>query len=130
MENDNIGITASTGKVVLLKLYNGDYIIGECSAENTVAGKTSLDNPRIFGMVPTSVGSLGVVFQSICPFSQKVKKHIDINDNEIMCKVGEDELSKELVNGYKSEITGIRIASAAESAAINGDSGKGGDFIL
>ena len=63
-------------------------------------------------------------------FSKKAKKHIDLNENEIMCKVGEDELSKELVNGYKSEITGIRIASAAESAAINSDSGKGGDFIL
>ena len=145
MENDIIDLTGSmngngendaktskvgNGEIVLVKLYSGDYIIGETSANCIEKGKLCLVNPRIFGIVPTMSGQVSVVFQTVCMFSKKAKKHIDLNENEIMCKVGEDELSKKLVNGYKSEITGIRIASAAESAAINSDSGKGGDFIL
>ena len=129
-ESDAKASKVGNGEIVLVKLYSGDYIIGETSTNCFEKGKLCLDNPRVFGVVPTMSGQVSVVFQSVCMFSKKAKKHISLNENEIMCKVGEDELGKELVNGYKSEITGIRIASAAESAAINGDSGKGGDFIL
>jgi len=138
MENDIIDSSKNSddiskvgnGEIVLLKLYNGDYIIGETSTDCVSEGKLCLDNPRIFGIVPTMTGQVSVVFQSVCMFSKKAKKHIDINENEIMYKVGEDELSKELINGYKSEVTGIKIASAAESAAINSDGGRGGEFVL
>lgn len=141
MENDIIDLSEELGLnskstksgkkgVVLVKLYCGDYIIGEISENCVENGKLSLDNPRIFGVVPTITGQVSVVFQTVCMFSKKVKKHIDLNENEIMCMVEEDELSKELINGYRSEITGIKIASATESAAINRDSGNGGNFIL
>jgi hypothetical protein len=120
------------GEIVLVKLYSGDYVIGEVSTDSVAVGKLCLDNPRIFGIIPTMTGQVGIAFQPVCVFSKSVKKHIDINESEIMCRVGEDELSKELINGYKSEVTGIKIASASESAAINSDnrSSKGGDFIL
>jgi hypothetical protein len=118
-------------KIVLVKLYCGDYIIGEVSKDCAMQGHLSLDNPRIFGIVPTSTGSIGIVFQSVCPFSKKCKKHMDILNQEIMCRVEEDELEKEILNGYKSEVTGIKIASAAESIAINGESKTNpGEFVL
>lgn len=118
-------------KIVLVKLYCGDYIIGEESNNRVVNGKLCLDNPRIFGIAPTAVGSVGIVFQPVCLFSSKAKKQLDINENEIMCKVDEDEINKEIVNGYKSDVTGIKIASSSESAVINGSSSlKPGEFVL
>lgn len=121
MENNiiDLGSMKKSSGVVMLKLYCGDYIVGEISSTRESSDSISLDNPRLFGIVPTTTGSAGIVFQLVCPFSKKYRKSIDILKNEVMCIVEEDELGKEFVNGYKSEVTGIKIASAAESVAIN-----------
>ena len=47
---------------------------------------------------------------------------------QVMFVLEEGEIDTELVNGYKSEISGIKIASAAETASIN--SGADGGFSI
>ena len=48
-----------------------------------------------------------------------------------MFSLSQDEIDKELVNGYKSEISGIKIASTADTMAIAANKQQGGgEFIL
>ena len=118
MDNSNI---------VLIKLYCGDYIIGEVSDTEVEPGFTILKNPRMFVMVPTMSGDVRAGFQPVCLFSEDVKNHISIRNEQIMATVKSDEIGKELINGYNSHITGIKIATASETAALNGG---GGDLII
>lgn len=113
MDNSNI---------VLIKLYCGDYIIGEVSQTDVEPGCTILKNPRIFVMMPTMTGEVRAGFQPVCLFSEKSKKSVSIRNEQIMVTVGSDELEKELINGYNSQVTGIKIATASETAALNGTS--------
>ena len=116
-------------KIVLLRLYGGELIIGETSRDpdsiaidsNTVV----LENPRTIHMVPTMDGSVGMVVRPVCdPFAvERLKKRIDINLTQVMFTLDENEIDSELLNGYRSEVSGIRIASPGEAAAL-ASSGK------
>ena len=116
----NLGV-----KVVLLRLYNGDYIIGE-TIDDGVSNMIDLSNPRTLIMVPTMTGEMRMAMQTVCPFSEKIKKELSVRREQVMFVVGEDELGKELINGYKSHVSGIKIATTEETAAVNG----GGDLIF
>lgn len=115
----NLGV-----KVVLLRLYNGDYIIGE-TIDDGVSNMIDLSNPRTLIMVPTMTGEMRMAMQTVCPFSEKAKKELSVRREQVMFVVDEDELGKELINGYKSHVTGIKIATTEETAAVNG-----GDLIF
>ena len=113
-------VIAEHGGIVLLRMYNGDYIMGELDAESVSPGKTNLLNPRMFMMMPTMTGEVRAGFQAVCAFSEKARKSILIDNAQIMVVVGEDELPKEMINGYNSQVTGIKIATPGEAAAIGG----------
>lgn len=123
--NGDSAESSKTNKIVMLRLYSGDFIVGEldpfCDGDTV-----SLINPRSLVMVPTMAGDVRMGFQVVIPFSEKYKKEIAVHRNQIMATVESDELGKELINAYNSHVTGIKIASASQSAAING----GGDIIL
>lgn len=113
------------GKIVLLRLYSGDYVMGEIGNGDGVGpsdGRYVLSNPRLFSMMPTMTGGIRAGFQPLCPFSESSNKLAEIREDQVMVTVGEDELPKEMVNAYNSHVTGIRIASASETAAVNGAS--------
>lgn len=119
-------------KVVILKLYNGDFIIG--TIDNELDGIIYLNDPRNFMMVPTMTGDLHVALRPISsPFkSPRLKKACEIRKDQIMFILNEDEIDSEVVNGYKSEISGIKIATAAEAASIVSSSGSSSpkEFIV
>lgn len=120
-------------KIVLVKLYNGDFIIGK-DATKISCDKPSvfvLEEPRSIMMAPTMTGEIRMIIASVCePFkSQRLSDAISIQWNQIFFTLTEDEIGKELVDGYKSEISGIEIATPSETASINASKGNF-DFSL
>ena len=115
MEND---------KVVMLKLYNGDFMIGTIDSEAKDDSKIFLNDPRDFAIMPTMSGGIQVALRPICsPFkSNRLKKACEVRKDQILFILNEDEIDNEVVNGYKSEISGIKIASAVETASIASNS--------
>jgi len=118
------------GKIIILKLFNGELIIGTKDKTEQVFNVV-LKNPRQIAMVPTMSGSVNVVMGSVCaPFKVKrLQEEISIPMNQVMLTINEDEIDNELINGYKSEISGIKIASAADAASLK-SVGADGDFTL
>lgn len=132
MEDNN-----KTEEIVLVRLYNGDMIIGNKIYGEPLSCNFNLDykleNPRAIAVVPRMSGGVKIAMGSVCePFRvERLKKMIYINSAQVMFVLSEDEIDKELVNGYKSEISGIKIASAAETVSITaGNSNAPGEFIL
>ena len=115
MENENI---------VVLRLYGGEMLIGKeiprtdlsCSVYNSY----DLEDPRSIVMIPTMRGDLHIAMKPVCaPFAvERLKKNLVVPFAQTMFAIRGDEIDKELVNGYKSEISGIKIASAADTMAI------------
>ena len=89
--------------------------------------KTLLHRPIAVTMSLVAIVTLGVLaFQRI-----PVSLMPDIDVPRIVVQMSAQgssarEIEKEIVDGYKSDITGIKIATAAEAASI----ANGGDIIL
>ena len=125
MENTNF-------QIELFKLYNGEYIIGEVTTADPAADATEtvMKNPRQVIMMPTMSGAMSIALKPVCfPFtSKRLKDKFTVQNNQIMFTLFDSlgEIEKEIVDGYKSDISGIKIATVAETASI----ANGGDIIL
>ena len=90
-------------------------------------------DPRSIVMVPTMRGDIHIAMKPVCaPFAVKrLEQEIRLRSDQVMFSLSQGEIDKELVNGYKSEISGIKIASVSDTMAINSSNGKGGgEFVL
>jgi hypothetical protein len=90
-------------------------------------------DPRSIVMVPTMRGDIHIAMKPVCaPFAVKrLEQEIRLRSDQVMFSLSQDEIDKELVNGYKSEISGIKIASTADTMAIAANQQQGGgEFIL
>ena len=118
-------------QIVLVKLFNGEMILGSRSGDPSGSMfNLTLRNPRQVAIMPTMAGSVKVALGSVCePFRVKrLEDEVTFPMAQVMFVLEEGEIDTELVNGYKSEISGIKIASAAETASIN--SGADGGFSI
>ena len=117
-------------EITLLKLYNGSLILGELT--DGFSDTYSLDNPREVGIMPTMTGSIQMALTSVCaPFKVKrLKDHIDIPKTQVMFNLNADEIDSELINGYKSDISGIKLATPSDMAAINTKASNTNEFII
>ena len=116
MDNDN--------KIVLVKLYSGDMILGKKLNDNSdgmMSFTIALADPRVVVVAPTMTGSIRVALGTVCePFkSKRLKEKIELHKSQVMFELNEDEIDSELINGYKSEISGISLASPADIASMN-----------
>jgi len=113
-------------EIVLLKLYNGEYIIGKFDSE--FEDKLLLKEPRVIFMVPTRTGEMAAMVKPICfPFtSNRLKESIEIYKSQIEFQLYDKmgEIEKDLLDGYNSEISGIEIASASTLNAIDAAASK------
>ena len=106
--------------IVLMKLYNGEYIIGE---DVGLEGDdiTTLNNPRLVVMMPTMNGSMGIALKSVCfPFtSKRLNDSFEVRMSQVMYVLYDElgEIEKDIANGYKSEVSGLKIATPEEAAA-------------
>lgn len=109
-------------KIVMVKLYNGEFVIGTVDPVqlDDLSSCIAIDDPRSFMMVPTATGTIGVALRPVCaPFKcPRLEKSLEVNRDQIMFMLDESELDTDVVNGYKSEISGIKIASSSETASI------------
>lgn len=134
MEEDQNSKTVKS--IVLLKLYNGEMVIGERVADpltEDLSVSYILDNPRAIAIMPSMSGGVKIAMGSVCePFRvERLRKRLVVSGEQVMFELSEDEIDKELINGYKSEISGIKIATAADTAAIASPTGSTpGEFIL
>lgn len=123
-------------KIEIDRLYNGEYIIGEVdnNAEKPEDTEIIMKNPRLLFMVPSQTGSMSVAVKHVCfPFtSKRLKDELVINKSQVMFRLFDElgEIEKEIVDGYKSEITGIKIATAAETASIGAGTGHSTGSII
>lgn len=121
-------------KIKLVKLFSGDLIIGsveEPDNKTMMEFNVNLYNPRQVAIVPTMNGTMRVALGSVCePFNVKrLKEFISIPKSQVMLVLEENELDNELVNGYKSEVSGIKIASLSDAKALN-DASSANDFRI
>lgn len=126
MENENI---------VVLRLYSGEMIIGKLNqfSDGLSDRQYELEDPRSIMMVPTMRGDVHVVMKPVCsPFAVKrLEKSLTVQHDQVMFRLDQSEIDKELVNGYKSEISGIKIASVADTLAVTANQPQGGgEFVL
>lgn len=125
-----------TENIVVLRLYSGEMIIGKLnlfSDELSDMQYYELEDPRSIMMVPTMRGGVHIVIKPVCsPFAVKrLEKSLTVPCDQVMFKLDQSEIDKELVNGYKSEISGIKIASATDTMAISANKQQGsGEFVL
>ena len=73
-------------------------------------------------MMPTMAGTMSIALKPVCfPFAcSRLKEKLSIEKSQVMYELSDaaGEIDKELVDGYKAEVSGIKIASAAETASI------------
>lgn len=113
------------GKISLVRLYSGEHVIGEETGREN--GGPVLANPREISLVPSMGGQVGLAFRPVCMFGEKCKKELSLRIGQVMVEVPEDELPKELVNGYLSEVSGIAVASSVPDVS---GKPKAGSFSL
>lgn len=125
-------------EVIMLRLYNGDYIIGEYSNdtnnvdENVITDNDviHLKNPREFVFMPSIGGSVSAGFRPLCLFDTSSKERVAIRKDQIMITVKNVEVPKEIENGYRSNISGISIASPTDIPNIDGSNNESGNSII
>ena len=109
-------------KIVVVKLYNGEFVIGK--EVSSLGERIMLKDPRNLTLVPSMTGSINIAITSVSmPFkSTRLDDMMLINCSQIMFALNEDEIDKEVINGYKSKISGIKIASIDDIASLNSSS--------
>ena len=80
--------------IVIVKLIDGEYIIGKCALDTTA--DIVLKDPRLIIMVPTQTGEMGVIFKPVCyPWtSTRLKERIDLYKSQIIFTLYNDEIEK------------------------------------
>ena len=119
-------------RIALLKLYNGDMLIGKVPNDMLEGSDYALADPRAIVIAPSMSGGIRVMIASVCePFKVKrLKERLVVKADQVMFVLDESEVDSDLINGYKSEVSGIQIATASDAAKLNAKAPKGGDFIL
>lgn len=117
-------------KIVLVKLFNGDMVMGKIQTSDAISRDYHLKDPRLVVMAPTMAGDVRLLITTICaPFKVKrLDEDFTVPGIQTMFVLREDEIGKELIDGYKSEISGIEIATPSQTAAIN--SSTTSEFII
>ena len=104
-------INAATEKVRLVRTICGEYLLGLVAANSPSDGKTRLKSVRKLSMAMTMDGGVSVGLVPICPFTTKKFEDVELSDATVMFSVDEDDMQKELVTSYRSEISGISLVS-------------------
>lgn len=100
-------------KLVMLRLYGGEYVMGELDESGAPSILfTTLLNPRIFTFSPAFNGGMRAAFLPVCVFDEKKRESTQIHTSQIWLTIPEENLPKEIVNGYRSEISGIKLADS------------------
>ena len=119
------------GEITLLRLYGGEMLMGK-NGDAAGAPAVLLEDPRLVVMVPTMRGEVQVAMRPVCaPFaSKRLEKSLSVPRSQVMFSLDRNEIGPELVNGYLSDISGIKLASASDVTAVAGKPATAGEFSL
>lgn len=119
------------GKITLLRLWCGEMIMGRTAPSGNQFAHV-LEDPRTVIMAPTMRGDVRVAIRPVCtPFEcARLEKSMTVPFTQVMYALDESEIEKELLDGYRSEVSGIKIATGGDMAVVNATKGQGGDFQL
>jgi hypothetical protein len=115
--------------VVVARLFSGEHLVGEADGSGGT-GKVSLLNPKEVAIVPQPGGMVGIAFRNVCLFGKSCRERISLPESQVMVVVPNEELPKELVDEYGSEVTGIKTASPADVPDLTGGGAKTGSFVI
>lgn len=115
-------------KIVMLRLYGGEMVMGEVNPVQGDPGKVSLLNPRVFAVMPSFGGQVHAGFRPVSMFDKDLDKEVAVSSAQVWFETPSEKIPKEIVDRYFSEVSGINIASGADIAAVSG--AKPGEFKL
>jgi Icc-related predicted phosphoesterase len=104
-------------KIVMIKTVGGEFIIGKLDDIETVGEPINNDtikltDSRIFNIQMTNKGA-AIAFIPPFPFSTgKIISDIEIYKSSIILMVNENDIDLEIINGYKSNISGIDLSAS------------------
>ena len=117
-------------KINIYKLYSGGVIIGELDSENE--NEYVLSNPRNIAPQMTMQGYV-LAMSELIPHKIITSKKIDtvnLLKSQVMIVVDETDVIKEIIDEYRSDISGIDIVSGVNTDLLKTDPPKGGDIII
>lgn len=98
-------------KIALIRTATGEYFLG-MKKEQENADVVVLTQAR--NLVPQMTkNGVGVAAAQIVPFAIKSPDEISIPKNLIMAEIPEENIIASIISGYKSEITGLDLTTAA-----------------
>jgi len=113
-----------SSKVKMLRTVGGEFYIGEHELQDgEVQNDTiTLKNIRVFSMQMTGNGQAGIAFIPVFPFSPSKRfETLTFTKDQYILVADEEEIDGQIVNGYKSNVTGIDLsASNANNLIIPG----------
>lgn len=92
--------------VKLIKTVGGEFFIGYVDDATTTDSEMTMTQVRNLAMQMTARGP-SVAAMPIVPFSIKSPDSFTIPLANVLCVVHEMNINKEILAGYKSEVTGI-----------------------
>lgn len=92
--------------VKLVKTIGGEFYIGYNDNEKNTDTEMIMTSVRNLAMQMTAHGP-SVAAMPLVPFANKSPDTITIKFDNIVCQVDEMNINKDLLAGYKSEISGI-----------------------
>lgn len=104
-------------KIVMVRTISGEFIIGtindvEIVGEEQKPNVLRLKDSRIFNIQMTGKGA-AIAFIPPFPFcTTKIMADIEIDKSNIIMEVNEKDIDLEIVNGYKSNISGIDLSAS------------------
>ena len=104
-------------KIKIIRTIQGEYFIGEVA--NSDGGicetdKITLNHVRKLASQMTMNGAAAVMLIPVCiPINIKPIDTIEVPKSFVLFDIDEDNVQKELIDEYKSEISGIKIVSNA-----------------
>jgi hypothetical protein len=115
-------------RVIMVRTVSGEFIIGTENTETVIAedGSTiesncnaiSLKDARIFNIQMTGKGA-AIAFIPPFPFcTTKIISDIEIDKSNVILVVDEKDIDTEIINGYKSNISGLDLSAANSGKVI------------
>ena len=92
--------------VKLIKTVGGELYIGYVDDSKTTDSEMTMNQARNLSMQMTARGP-SVAAMPIVPFAVKSPDSFTIQTSSILCSVDEANINKEILDGYKTEVTGI-----------------------
>lgn len=92
--------------VKLIKTVGGELYIGYVDDSKTTYLEMTMNQARNLSMQMTARGP-SVAAMPVVPFAIKSPDSLTIHISNILCSIDEANINKEILDGYKTEVTGI-----------------------